>query len=175
MLRTLTGLALVAALCAGCSGPDAAPPSAPGAAAPGSTPAAAPASAPPKAHDADDVAFVRALLAHHQAGIALAGAAARNPRARVLAEAIIVTQQDEVVRMQQWLSAWGETGSAAPAPRPSAGGDAVRALLDHQAEAVTIAQQEQARGANPTALAFAQQIVQSRTEQVTQLRSLLGP
>jgi len=116
------------------------------------------------------VTFARALITHHRQGIALAAAtAARRPEARTLAEAIIVTQQDEVVRMTTWLTAWGAGAPPSTSPAPPSG-DPLRALIAHQEEAVTLAQREQARGADPAALAFARQIVESRTGQVTQLR-----
>jgi uncharacterized protein (DUF305 family) len=117
------------------------------------------------------VAFVRALIPHHRAGIALASAAAaEDPGARTLAEAIIVTQQDEVVRMTDWLRIWGVAPPASAAPSMP-GGDPVRALIAHQDEAVKIAQQEQANGVNLTALDFAKQVIESRTAQSTQLRA----
>lgn len=124
-------------------------------------------------HGPADVAFVRALIPHHREGIALAAAAAKRPEARTLAEAIIVTQQDEVVRMTGWLRVWGEPAppSASPAAAPS--GDPIRALVAHQEEAVRLAQREQAGGSNPTALAFAKQVIESRTGQIDQLRGYL--
>jgi uncharacterized protein (DUF305 family) len=155
------------------------------------------------------VAFVQALIPHHRQGITLATAVARVPAARTLAEAIIVTQQDEVVRMSGWLREWSAavpsasaavpSASAAvpsaPAAAPSASAavptasaassaaaglsstasrDPIRALIAHQEEAIRLAQQEQANGTNPAALAFARQIVESRTEEIAQLRTYLG-
>jgi uncharacterized protein (DUF305 family) len=122
---------------------------------------------------AADVEFVRALIPHHQQGIALAREVAKRPEARVLAEAVIVTQQDEVVRMTGWLKDWGESAppSAKASPAP---GDAVRALIAHQEEAIKLAQREQANGANPTALAFARQVIESRAGEVDQLRTYLA-
>lgn len=123
-------------------------------------------------HGPGDVAFVQELLPHHREGIALARAAARDPRTRVLAEAIIVTQQDEIVRMTGWLASWGVTAPPSAAPAPSPAGDALRALADHQDEAIGIAQREQSAGRDPDAVAFAHQIVESRSEQVVRLRAI---
>jgi uncharacterized protein (DUF305 family) len=132
------------------------------------------ATAPPSNHDAGDVAFALALIPHHREGIALASAtAARHPEARTLAEAIIVTQQDEIVRMTSWLRAWGATPPPSTPPAPPTG-DPLRALISHQEGAVTLAQREQADGADPAALAFARQVIESRTGQVIQLRTHLG-
>jgi len=168
-------------------------------------------------HASADVTFVEALIPHHQRGIALASAVAQLPAARTLAEAIIVTQQDEVVRMSGWLREWSASAPpsaasfpspAAPPPSPAAPPpaaasraasspagsspagsspagsspagsspavkDPIRALIAHQQEAIKLAQQEQANGTNPAALAFAKQIVESRAEEIAQLRTYLG-
>jgi uncharacterized protein (DUF305 family) len=156
-------------------------------------------------HASADVTFVQALIPHHRQGIALASAVARQPAARTLAEAIIVTQQDEVARMSGWLREWSASlppsaaaapsgaapsGAASSAAAPSGGGssstarsaaasdraaaDPIRALIAHQEEAIRLAQQEQANGTNPAALAFAKQIVESRAEEIAQLRTYLG-
>ena len=163
-------------LAAGCgTSAGGAPTSTPGVAA---APAPAGASSPPAAvstgavvegrRSAADVAFVRGLIPHHQAGIALAREVAKRPANQTLAEAIIVTQQDEVVRMTGWLAAWGESAPASTPAAPAAA-DPVAALAAHQREAVRMAQREQAAGTNPTALSFARQVVESRTAQIDQL------
>ena len=120
-----------------------------------------------------DVTFVQALIPHHRQGIVLASAVARAPAARTLAEAIIATQQDEVVRMSGWLREWSGTVPPSAAPSPAAK-DPIRALIAHQEEAIRLAQQEQANGVNPAALAFARQIIESRAEEIAQLRTYLG-
>ncbi|MFI5898180.1 DUF305 domain-containing protein [Actinoplanes sp. NPDC051513] len=150
-------------------------------------------------HAAADVEFIRALILHHQDGIGLARAAAAQPPARTLAEAIIVTQQDEVVRMTGWLREWGAPGpdsgspganspgaaspgadSPAASSRAAAPGaasppaDPVRALIAHQEEAIKLAQQEQSNGTNPAALSFAKQVIESRAAQIEQLRTYLS-
>lgn len=120
-------------------------------------------------HNAADVAFAQALIPHHREGIALASAAAAtHPAAQTLAEAIIATQQDEVVRMTSWLGEWGVSAPPSKAPAPIRG-DPLKALVAHQAAAIKIAQQEQGGGTNPTALDFARQIIESRTAQIEQL------
>jgi uncharacterized protein (DUF305 family) len=128
-------------------------------------------------HVPADIDFVRAMLPHHQAGIALARAVAAQPAtqpaARTLAQAIIVTQQDEIVRMTGWLREWSAPGPASGAAASGAGksgADPVRALIAHQQEAIELAQQEQASGSNPAALAFARQVIESRTAEIDQLR-----
>ena len=165
MRRVLMGLAVVVGLLAGGCGGDA-----PRAAEP-STVSTTAASA---RHAAGDVAFARELIAHHRAGIALASAvAAKYPQARTLAEAIIVTQQDEVVRMTGWLREWGAAPPPSAAPVVPAG-DPLRALVAHQDEAIRLAQREQSDGTNPAALAFAKQVVESRAAQIEQLEGFLS-
>ncbi|MGX6603584.1 DUF305 domain-containing protein [Micromonosporaceae bacterium Da 78-11] len=187
MRRALTVLAAALLLTGGCG--TASSPVPAGVAPAGSVPAApaatAAASADPAApadpaaasvsakHDAGDVAFVQALIPHHRQGIALASAtAAKHPDARTLAQAIIVTQQDEVVRMTSWLKAWGVAAPPSTAP-VAPDGDPLRALIAHQEEAIPLAQREQANGGNLTALAFAKQVIESRTAQSTELRGYL--
>ena len=157
-LIVLAGLLLLA----GCSG------------SPSPVTSAGPASA---RHTEADIAFVRALIPHHQQGITLASAVASalaaQPEGRTLASAIIATQQDEVVRMTGWLREWSAPAPPSASPAPVAG-DPVRALIAHQEEAIKLAQEEQAGGTNPAALAFARQVIESRTEEIAQLRSYLG-
>jgi uncharacterized protein (DUF305 family) len=125
------------------------------------------------AHNAADVAFVEALIPHHRTGIKLAEAAAKRSSTHVLAEAIISTQQDEVTRMTAWLATWGVTTPPASAPA-TPGGDPARALAAHQEEAVALAQREQAQGSNAVVLAFARQVIESRTAEADQLRSAIS-
>src|SRR4051812_27301202 len=117
-MRPVSMLLIVALLLGGCASGRSGP------AAPADTSGAG------SRHATADVAFVQALIPHHRAGIALASAVARQPAARTLAEAIIVTQQDEVVRMSGWLREWAATvpssvaalstaTSTAPAAAPS--------------------------------------------------------
>jgi uncharacterized protein (DUF305 family) len=150
---TFVAAILCAAALAGC---DAAPPAA---------------SAPPTAgpeHNDGDVAFVEALIPHHQVGIRLAREVAKQPDHRVLAEAIISTEQDEITRMTGWLTVWGVPAAGGSTP-PTPKGDPVQALAAHQQEAVTLAQREQARGGNRAALDYARQVIESRTAEVAEL------
>jgi uncharacterized protein (DUF305 family) len=122
------------------------------------------------AHNAADTAFVRAMIDNHRTGIMLASAAARRPEAHTLAEAIISTQQDEIVRMTGWLKTWGVPAPPSGAPSVGVSGDAVRELIAHQQAAVALAQREQSPGSNRTALDFAKQVVESRTAEADELR-----
>ncbi|MEV6846213.1 DUF305 domain-containing protein [Actinoplanes sp. NPDC051411] len=134
--------------------------------------AAPAASGPPPAgpeHNAADVAFVEALIPHHQAGIELAQRVAEQPDHRVLAEAIISTERDEITRMTGWLTLWGVTPSPKSA-KPLPTGDPVKALAAHQEEAIALAQTEQAQGSNRAALDFAKEVIESRTAEASELK-----
>ena len=133
-------------------------------------------------YNAADVAFVRALIPHHEQGIALAalGAKATRPDVRMLTGAIVTTQRDEAQRMAGWLAAWKQ--SPAPAPKatalPTATGPALdRAVLTdliaHQREAIKLAAEEAKDGRNLNAISFAEQIQQSRAAEIQQMRTYL--
>jgi uncharacterized protein (DUF305 family) len=123
-----------------------------------------------------DVTFVRALIPHHLAGAALARAGAEHDaraEVRLLAAAIVSTQEDEARRMAGWLRAWKQPAApAGPTVAPTA--FSLRALIDHQRQAIGLAETEAATGRNRNAVAFARQVVESRTAQVDQLRRYLA-
>jgi len=65
-------------------------------------------------HPDADVAFVKGMIAHHQAAIEMAEIQlryGRDPQNRHLAQEIIRTQKREVKEMQQWLANSGATAS----------------------------------------------------------------
>jgi uncharacterized protein (DUF305 family) len=140
-----------------------------------------------------DVLFVQRLIPHHRQGVEIAGlgaAKAANPDVRVLASAIVATQQDEATRMAGWLRAWQQPAtdaSSSPAPqspakqiaalRKATGKDFDREfltmLIAHQNEAIELAKTESQGGRNLNALAFAKQIQQSRDAEIKQMRGYL--
>ena len=136
--------------------------------------------------NATDVTFVRTLIPHHRQGIEIAAIGAeRASRAevRVLANAIVATQEDEATRMQGWLETWKQqpaaasgapdTGEAIAGLRKASGTAADKAFLDlliaHQKEAIQLARTESEGGRNPNALAFARQVQESRAAEIEQL------
>lgn len=69
-------------------------------------------------HTAADVAFMRAMIAHHTQAVAMAALVpVRTARAdvRLVAERIAVSQQDELALMRRWLAARGEAVAAGAA------------------------------------------------------------
>jgi uncharacterized protein (DUF305 family) len=143
--------------------------------------------------NATDVLFVQRLIPHHRQGVEIAGlgaAKATNPDVRVLASAIVATQQDEATRMAGWLQAWQQpatvtspsTPPKSPARQIAALGKAtgrdfdrefLTLLITHQNEAIELAKTETQGGRNLNALAFAKQIQQPRDAEIKQLRGYL--
>jgi uncharacterized protein (DUF305 family) len=129
-----------------------------------------------------DVQFAQQLVPHHREGIELA----RLGALRTLAEAIVATQQDEVTLLTGWLATWKQDppGPAASSKELAAlrktSGVAferrfVTLLSTHQSEAIALARTESEGGRNRDALALAKQIQLSRTAEIEQLRTALGP
>lgn len=134
-----------------------------------------------------DVTFARTLIPHHRAGVAIAdvGASrAQNPQLRALAAEVAAAQRAEDGRITAWLVAWhqlpepvGATPAQTVAPSLHAVPEAqfdrafAEALSTHQAQAIALAEQEIGDGANPDAIAYAREVVRTRTEQIKQLRA----
>ena len=148
------------------------------------------ASRPADVNDSD-VAFARAMLAHHQRTVELAGLAAersQDPRVRELAGRIEATGQAESATLTAWLAEWGaDAGTAAPSGTvtvdlTAATGQAfdqlfVEQMIEHRAGAITAAGTEVAGGQDAGAREMAQAIASSYPNEViemAQLRTDLG-
>ncbi|MEJ3746814.1 DUF305 domain-containing protein [Actinomycetes bacterium KLBMP 9797] len=152
------------------------------------------------AHNAADVAFLQAMVAHHQQGIAVADVAAdRAVRAevRLLAAAAAATQRDEVTIMEYWLRGWQEStvvdhashadhggrpaiGAAElDALRGAAGSDVDTTFLTlftgHQHQTVELTRLVTTGGANPETRDLARRAQESATAQAAEMLSLLSP
>ena len=105
-------IALAAASCARGAPPVSAPGPDESAATPAETAARTPA-----VYTRADVAFMQGMIAHHGQALdmtALVPARSRNESLRILARRIQATQENEILRMSQWLRRRGET---VPDPR----------------------------------------------------------
>ena len=141
--------------------------------------------------NAADVTFLQQLLPHHQQGVEIAqiGAAkATRSELKIMAGAIVTTQQDEQTRMAGWLAAWQQPGVAAsrgplttPAKINALGAasaaklddDLMTLLIAHQQAAIKMAKAEAAAGRNPETVAFAKQVEQSRAAEIKQMQTWL--
>jgi uncharacterized protein (DUF305 family) len=141
-----------------------------------------------------DVMFLQMLGPHHTQGIAIVKVGAERSKRedlRVLANAIMATQQDEVTRISGWLQAWKQPATADPASHAAHGGmpgtsekqiaalrrtpdadfdkDLLDLLISHQDDAVQLARMEAASGVNPTVKAYAKQVDESRSAEIKQM------
>ncbi len=148
-----------------------------------------------------DVMFLQMMIAHNAQGVEIVklvhAKQAQQPQLKDLAAAIEATQQTETTDMRNWLKSWGkpETGSMDPHAHHHHGGDGLtdKGLLDalskkdgkeftldfadifvaHQHNGVALARTELKDGKNPESKALAQRIMDSRTGEVQQIRTLV--
>ncbi|AUI62468.1 DUF305 domain-containing protein [Amycolatopsis sp. BJA-103] len=148
-----------------------------------------------------DVMFLQMMLAHNSQGVEIVklvpAKQAQKEELKNLAAAIEATQQTESTDMRNWLKAWGkpETGSMDPHAHHHHGGDGLtdKGLLEalskkdgqeftldfadifvaHQHNGVALARTELKDGKNPESKALAQRIMDSRTGEVQQIRTLV--
>ena len=152
-------------------------------------------------HNDTDVMYLQMMVAHHEQGLAMVELAERNAtraEVRTLAEAIDVTQTDEVELMKSWLTDWSEPTTVDHAASahadhgglPATGPEEIAALrkatgsafettflnlfIAHQHNAVEMAAMEQKGGANAEAKAFGERVRASRTAQIRQMLQLLN-
>jgi uncharacterized protein (DUF305 family) len=190
----LAAVAAVAALLAAGCGTQ---PDEPAAGAP-SGPAAPGSSAAASTFNETDTMFLQMMVPHSTQGVALVKLAAdRSTRADVktLAQAIEVTQQDEIKRMSGWLAEWKQPATASDEAHQAHGGmpgtsekeiaalreaegaafdtKFLNTLIAHQDDAVQLARMETNAGVNVHAKTFAKQVDESRTAQIKQMLQFL--
>ena len=193
VLAAATGTALAALLLAGC-GAQAAGHSSEHGAGHSTEHSAAPEGATD--HVEVDVAFASGMVVHHQGALAMAQDAlqrASTPEVRALAERVVAAQQPEIDEMEGWLAAWGEDGGShvghdtagmsgmsegdSAALEAATGTDYDRLFLEqmtaHHRDAVEMAQQEQAQGSAPEAVALAERIEADQTAEIAEMAGLL--
>ena len=148
-----------------------------------------------------DVAFAQHMIVHHQQAVemsALADSRASNAQVKELAGKIKAAQGPEITTMTGWLTQWGQ-----PTAAPDSGGhgsghesmpgmmseadmkkltDAKGSAFDkqfltmmigHHEGAITMANDESAKGSNPEAKALAGKIVADQQAEITEMKDLL--
>jgi uncharacterized protein (DUF305 family) len=148
-----------------------------------------------------DVMYLQMMVAHHEQGlqmVRLAGKGAERAEVRTLAQAVEVTQADEVKLMKTWLEGWSKPTTVDHAPSahadhgglPATGPAEMAALrkakgskfettfltlfVAHQHNAVEMAALELKDGVNAEAKAFADRVKASRTDQIRQMLRLMN-
>ena len=152
-------------------------------------------------HNDTDVMYLQMMVAHHGQGlemVRLAAKSAERGEIRTLAQAIEVTQRDEVKLMTGWLNQWSAPTTVDHAPSahadhgglPATGPEEIAALkkakgaafetaflnlfVAHQHNAVEMARLETKQGSNAEAKAFAERVRASRADQIKQMLQLMN-
>ncbi|MFC9976952.1 DUF305 domain-containing protein [Spirillospora sp. NPDC127200] len=162
---------------------------------------AAPSSA--AGHNAQDVMFAQMMIPHHRQAVQMSkvvAAGSGDAEVRRLAAQIERAQAPEIETMSGWLRQWGEQvpaeGAGQPAMDHHGGGMAgmmtpeqmaafeklkgealdrrfLTMMIEHHEGAVTMAREEQAKGAHPAAKTMAGEIVRTQQDEIAAMRKLL--
>ena len=153
-------------------------------------------------HNADDVAFARNMIPHHQQAVDMSAMVPGNTHNRdviVLAKHISLDQQAEIDTLQGLLAQWGEPVAPEHGGQVGHGGMAMEGMVDeailnqlpsltgadfdrlwlrsmigHHQGAVTMARTEIARGLNPDAVKLARIIVDAQQWEIATMNHLLA-
>lgn len=144
-----------------------------------------------------DVMFAQMMIPHHEQAIEMSDMllAKTDIDAEViaLAEQIKAAQQPEIEQMEEWLDAWGAdmpgmddmhhgdgmmSEDDMEALEAATGTEAARLFLEqmieHHEGAIDMAQDEVDNGENADAVALANDIITSQTEEIATMRELLS-
>ena len=151
-----------------------------------------------------DLTFAQQMIPHHQQALqmaAMAAGRASDAEVKNLADKIKQAQQPEIDTMNAWLTTWGQPTpmagmeSAMPGmdhgsmPGMMSDTDMARLgaakgaafdkqfltmMISHHAGAITMAQEEVAKGANPDAKALAQKIITDQQAEITTMKGMLN-
>lgn len=158
----------------------------------------APAATPAADHNDQDVMFAQMMIPHHRQALEMAKLAetrASNAQVKKLAKEIEEAQDPEIQTMSGWLTNWGMQvpgEDAMPMDHGMPGmmseedmaklkdlsGTAfdkafLEMMIQHHEGAVTMAQEEQSRGAFEPAKQLADSIISSQSDEITKMKQLL--
>lgn len=197
MKRRLVAAALLAPFLLGACGTAKEP-------APPAAPVAAQAVAEIKAgdeHNDTDIMFLQMLAYHQKQGLQMTTTAAeraKNPQLKNLAQAIQLTEKDELAMIESWLSGWGADTKVDQAPSlhadhgglPGTGDAEIKALttvkaaafdtaflnlfLAHQHQAMEMSKIALTGGKNNETKKFAERVRQSRQGEIQQMLKLMN-
>jgi uncharacterized protein (DUF305 family) len=165
------------------------------------SPAASAAADGARQHNDQDVAFAKGMIPHHRQAVAMSDLAAERAGSREveeLAAKIKAAQDPEIAAMSAWLTAWGEEVPADDAHGAHAHHDMpgmmsredmdglaklsgaafdaefLKMMIAHHEGAVTMAEEEKARGAYGPAKKMAEDIIAGQSDEISQMKKLLA-
>ncbi|ANG86822.1 DUF305 domain-containing protein [Microbacterium aurantiacum] len=147
-----------------------------------------------------DVMFAQMMIPHHEQAVEMSdmllAKTGIDPEVTALAEQIKAAQQPEIEQMEEWLDAWGAdmpgmddmdgmhhgdgmmSEDDMEALEAATGTEAARLFLEqmieHHEGAIDMAQDEVDDGQNADAVALANDIIASQTEEIATMRELLA-
>lgn len=147
------------------------------------------------ANDAD-ILFAQMMIPHHEQAVQMSenllAKSGGNAEVRTLATAITAAQQPEIDQFRSWLTAWGADEGMGGMDHgtdgmmsdddmamldDASGSDADRLFLEqmvvHHEGAIAMAETEVTDGENADAVALAENIATSQTDEITVMRDLL--
>lgn len=148
-----------------------------------------------------DIAFIQGMTPHHQGAIVMTDLAvdrAENPKVKALAERISTAQQPEIKLMKEMAETWNvelSDGASMTAGGGAMTGGGPMTMMDmsslesksgpafdkafleqmipHHENALPSSRTEIEQGANPDAKALAQNIIDSQTAEIAEMKQLL--
>lgn len=153
-------------------------------------------------HNADDIAFARNMIPHHQQAVQMAQMAptnTANPRLNALASQIITTQAPGIQAFRTFLMQWQDVEGRDPTS--TAGGQDIpmvgmveaatmsrlqsltgpdfdrlwlTSMIDHHRGAIVMAQDEVAHGHNADVIYLARSIIATQQPEIDQMKQMLG-
>lgn len=144
-----------------------------------------------------DVTFAQNMIPHHEQAVEMAQLAATraaNPEIKALAGQIEQAQEPEITTLRGWLKAWGQPEDPEAGHGAHDGMDGMMSeedmshlesmrgaefdrmfaemMIDHHEGAIAMAEAEIADGANPDAIALAEEIKRAQADEVKTLKDL---
>lgn len=143
-----------------------------------------------------DIAFIQGMSPHHESAIDmtdLAADRAQSPEVKQLAERIAAAQEPEIKQMKEMAETWGVELSGGDSGGHGGGGPMtmgdvsalesqsgpafdrafLQMMIPHHEDALPISRTEIEQGANPQAKALAQDIIESQTAEIEEMKQLL--
>jgi uncharacterized protein (DUF305 family) len=149
-------------------------------------------------HNADDIAFARNMIPHHQQAVQMAQMVptnTTNPRVIALADRIITTQAPGIQALRTFLMEWQDlqghdaqgTDSTGVGMVDQATMDKLQSLtgpgfdrlwltsmIDHHRGAIAMAQDEVAHGCNADVIYLARSIIATQQPEIDEMKQMLG-